>query len=98
MSKNILVVVAHPDDEILGFGATGAKLVKEGWKVQPVILCGNVDVRHKRLLCHCPTVPQLLRCRQLRYLLPRPESLSRAVQYAPALRRWPQAAACWRVD
>lgn len=44
----ILVVVAHPDDEILGFGATGAKLVKEGWKVRPVILCGNVDVRHKR--------------------------------------------------
>ncbi|KGJ94235.1 PIG-L deacetylase family protein [Thalassotalea sp. ND16A] len=48
MIKVILVVVAHPDDEILGFGATGAKLVKEGWKVQPIILCGNVDVRHKR--------------------------------------------------
>ena len=48
MSKTIIVVVAHPDDEILGFGATGAKLVNEGWKVQPIILCGNVDVRHKR--------------------------------------------------
>lgn len=48
MSKTIVVVVAHPDDEILGFGATGAKLVREGWKVQPVILCGNVDVRYKR--------------------------------------------------
>lgn len=43
-----LVVVAHPDDEILGFGATGAKLVKSGEVVQPVILCGNVDVRHLR--------------------------------------------------
>lgn len=43
-----LVVVAHPDDEILGFGATGAKLVSEGESVQPVILCGNVDIRFKR--------------------------------------------------
>ncbi len=43
-----LIIVAHPDDEILGFGATGAKLVKEGQVVQPVILCGKVDVRHKR--------------------------------------------------
>tara|TARA_Y100000588_G_scaffold188919_1_gene202880 strand:+ start:12586 stop:13263 length:678 start_codon:yes stop_codon:yes gene_type:complete len=43
-----LLIVAHPDDEILGFGATGAKLVKEGQIVQPVILCGNVDVRHLR--------------------------------------------------
>lgn len=48
MNKIILVVVAHPDDEILGFGATGAKLVKNGWKVQPIILCGKVHVRHKR--------------------------------------------------
>lgn len=43
-----LVIVAHPDDEILGFGATGAKLVATGELVQPVILCGNVDVRHQR--------------------------------------------------
>ncbi len=43
-----LIIVAHPDDEILGFGATGAKLVREGHVVQPVILCGNADVRHKR--------------------------------------------------
>ena len=43
-----LVVVAHPDDEILGFGATGAKLAKEGDTVQPVILCGSVDARTNR--------------------------------------------------
>ena len=43
-----LIIVAHPDDEILGFGATGAKFVNEGQTVQPIILCGNVDVRHKR--------------------------------------------------
>lgn len=43
-----LLVVAHPDDEVLGFGATGAKLVMAGEHVQPVILCGNVDARAKR--------------------------------------------------
>ena len=43
-----LVVVAHPDDEILGFGATGAKLVAAGEIVQPIILCGNVDARTQR--------------------------------------------------
>jgi LmbE family N-acetylglucosaminyl deacetylase len=43
-----LVVVAHPDDEILGFGATGAKLVAFGEIVQPIILCGNVDARTQR--------------------------------------------------
>lgn len=49
-----LIVVAHPDDEILGFGAAGAKLVSKGEIVQPVILCGNVDVRQKK-----PTNEQL---------------------------------------
>ena len=49
-----LVVVAHPDDEILGFGGTGAKLAAGGDLVQPVILCGSVDARTKR-----PTNEQL---------------------------------------
>jgi LmbE family N-acetylglucosaminyl deacetylase len=43
-----LVVVAHPDDEVLGFGATGAQLIHKGEQVQPVILCGNVDARTSR--------------------------------------------------
>ena len=43
-----LLVVAHPDDEILGFGATGAKLVEGGETVQPIILCGDVDARTNR--------------------------------------------------
>lgn len=43
-----LVVVAHPDDEILGFGATGAKLTASGETVQPVILSGSVDARTLR--------------------------------------------------
>lgn len=47
--KNInLLIVAHPDDEILGFGATGAKLVKKGEIVQPVILSANVNARTMR--------------------------------------------------
>jgi len=43
-----LVVVAHPDDEVLGFGATGYLLAKKGEKVQPLILSGGADVRHLR--------------------------------------------------
>ena len=43
-----LIVVAHPDDEVLGFGGTGANLVKQGEVVQPIILCGNVKARTKR--------------------------------------------------
>lgn len=53
-SKVNLVVVAHPDDEILGFGGTGAKLAAAGETVQPVILCGSVDARTRR-----PTSTQL---------------------------------------
>jgi len=45
-----LVVVSHPDDEVLGFGGTGAKLVQAGQIVQPVILCGDVRVRSHRPL------------------------------------------------
>lgn len=43
-----LLVVAHPDDEILGFGGSGYELVQSGEIVQPVILCGNVDARTSR--------------------------------------------------
>ena len=43
-----LVVVAHPDDEILGFGGAGATMVARGESVQPIILCGNVNERSQR--------------------------------------------------
>lgn len=56
MKKKLnLVVVAHPDDEILGFGGAGASLVLSGEIVQPVILCGEVDARVMR-----PSDSQLL--------------------------------------
>lgn len=48
MTQSNLVVVAHPDDEILGFGGSGARLVMAGEIVQPLIMCGNVDARTKR--------------------------------------------------
>ena len=38
MNKKILIVCAHPDDEILGCGATCSKLVKEGHEVYTLIL------------------------------------------------------------
>lgn len=47
-------MVAHPDDEVLGFGGSGAKLAALGEIIQPIILCGNVDVRTRR-----PTDQQL---------------------------------------
>jgi N-acetylglucosamine malate deacetylase 1 len=48
VKKINLVVVAHPDDEILGFGGSGMILVEKGELVQPIILCGNVDARTNR--------------------------------------------------
>tara|TARA_B100000579_G_C22828262_1_gene854467 strand:+ start:1214 stop:1897 length:684 start_codon:yes stop_codon:yes gene_type:complete len=43
-----LVVVAHPDDEVLGFGGTGSLLADNGETVQPIILCGSVEARTSR--------------------------------------------------
>jgi len=43
-----LVVVAHPDDEVLGMGGTGAKLAARGEIVQPIMLCGKAEARTRR--------------------------------------------------
>lgn len=45
---NYLVVVAHPDDEVLGAGATMYKLAKEGHQVDVCILSGKVEARKER--------------------------------------------------
>ncbi|MBB6447589.1 PIG-L deacetylase family protein [Bacillus benzoevorans] len=43
-----LVVVAHPDDEVLGAGATMYKLAREGHSVNVCILSGEVNARNYR--------------------------------------------------
>lgn len=43
-----MIVVAHPDDEVLGFGGTGAACIDKGEIVQPVILCSQVNERSLR--------------------------------------------------
>lgn len=43
--KKILVVAAHPDDELLGCGATIAKHVKKGDRVRSVIMCEGETMR-----------------------------------------------------
>jgi LmbE family N-acetylglucosaminyl deacetylase len=45
---NYLVVVAHPDDEVLGAGATMYKLAKEGHCVNVCILSGEAAARNHR--------------------------------------------------
>jgi N-acetylglucosamine malate deacetylase 1 len=42
----VLVIAAHPDDEILGCGATSARLVMEGHEVHFAILGEGVTSRH----------------------------------------------------
>jgi len=45
---NYLIVVAHPDDEVLGAGATIHKLTEEGHYVDICIMCGEVRARNFR--------------------------------------------------
>ena len=45
---NILVIAAHPDDEILGLGATIRRLTKEGNTANVVILGEGLTSRKNR--------------------------------------------------
>jgi len=45
---NILAVVAHPDDEVLGCGATLRRLADAGHNVFSCILCASVGARFNR--------------------------------------------------
>ena len=48
MSKNILVLAAHPDDETLGCGATLAKLSDEGNNIHLMTFTDGVDARDEK--------------------------------------------------
>lgn len=45
--KRVLVIAAHPDDEILGIGGTVAKHVKKGDVVHSVVMCEGESLRYK---------------------------------------------------
>ncbi|MEI6207382.1 MAG: PIG-L deacetylase family protein [Desulfuromonadales bacterium] len=56
MIRRILVIAAHPDDEVLGCGATIARHAKAGDEVHVVILAEGVTSREKvRERGHCET-------------------------------------------
>lgn len=46
--KNILVIAAHPDDEVLGCGGTMARHIKMGDNVYSVILAEGITSRDKK--------------------------------------------------
>ena len=48
MGKNILVIAAHPDDEVLGCGGTMAKLSGTGHEVCVVILGEGISSRDEK--------------------------------------------------
>jgi LmbE family N-acetylglucosaminyl deacetylase len=47
-ARTVLVVAAHPDDEILGCGATAARLVQEGHDVYFAIMGEGITSRHRK--------------------------------------------------
>jgi len=49
-NKNLLVVAAHPDDEVLGCGATMAKYSAQGKKIFVIYMTNGVSARNKYTL------------------------------------------------
>ncbi|MDQ1351746.1 MAG: family deacetylase [Acidobacteriota bacterium] len=45
MNKKVLIIAAHPDDEVLGCGGTAARLVKEGHEIYTVIIGEGITSR-----------------------------------------------------
>ena len=48
MSKKILIIAAHPDDEVLGCGGTVARMVAEGYEAYTLILGEGITSRDKK--------------------------------------------------
>lgn len=46
MQKTLCVVASHPDDEVLGCGATVRKYVDAGWRATCLLMTGGVGGRH----------------------------------------------------
>lgn len=55
MNKKILIVAAHPDDEVLGCGATAKRLQSEGNEVYTLILSAGKASRHEENLAEAQT-------------------------------------------
>lgn len=50
LNKNVLVIAAHPDDELLGSGGTLKKLINHGYKVITVIVAkGRKEEEHEMI-------------------------------------------------
>src|SRR5262245_8639290 len=54
--NQILVVAAHPDDEVLGCGATVRRLVDAGWRAHLAILSAGIGGRHALPEANLPQV------------------------------------------
>lgn len=64
-SASVLIVVAHPDDEVLGCGGTAAQYAAAGVPVRACVLCGQAEARRNRpevreLLAHLDAASELL--------------------------------------
>ncbi len=49
MKNNLFVISAHPDDEVLGLGGSLAKFIKDGYKIDVLIMCEAETMRYKNL-------------------------------------------------
>jgi len=54
--QRLLVVAAHPDDEVLGCAATIHKLVSDGWQAHLIVMSAGVGGRHDAEGERCATV------------------------------------------
>lgn len=66
MINTALVIAAHPDDEVLGCGATIARLADEGWLVHILIVAEGATSRSqtREPAAHGEELSQLARCAQ----------------------------------